>query len=154
MTEHKLTWDEPLTVQSVWEEAYRERYALKEVGWFIQLWRKDPIRRSAIAAPLFDHAYYGNAVICVNEWRVLCLSGGTLGKYFARVAKGSRAEAGEGPKKPQCRRDMYEEALRSSSTLREMLRDRTASANTTWLAERQEPVQRKPAVELEENPVP
>ena len=45
LTEHKLTWDKSLTVQSVWDEAYRERYALKEVGWVIQLWRKDAIRR-------------------------------------------------------------------------------------------------------------
>ena len=154
LTKNKLTWDKSLTDQDVWEEAYRERWAVAKVGWWIQLIRKDPIRRSAIAALFFDHAYLFNAEICLNEWRLICLSEATLDKYFTRKAKGRRAEEGEGPKKPQCRRNTYNEALRSTSTLREMLREHNASANAIWLEERQEPVQCETLVEVEENPVP
>ena len=78
----------------------------------------------------------------------------TLDRIENRGAEERSNDICEGPKKPQCNIDTWKEALRSTNTLRKMLRERTASANATWLEGRQEPVQRKPFVELEENPVP
>ena len=113
-----------------------------------------PFRRSAIAGLHFGHAYFGNAVVCLNEWRIICLSDRTLNRIGNRNQEARFNEGCEGPKKPQCRRSRYNEALRSTSTLREMLREHNASANAIWLEERQEPVQHEPLVELEGNPVP
>ena len=90
----------------------------------------------------------------LDKWKANSLTDSALDQIENRGAEGRSNERCEGPKKPQCKIDTWKEALRSSITLREMLRDRTASANATWLEERQEPVQRKPSVDLEENPVP
>ena len=86
-------------------------------------------RASALAALHFDHAYFSNVLVCFHEWRTTSLPGSTVLRICGRVAEEKWAKEGEGPKKPQCQMDTYEEALRSTSTLREMLRDRTASAN-------------------------
>lgn len=139
LTEHKLTWDESLTVQSVWEEAYRERYALAGLGEFLQQNRTSRPRASAIAALHFGHAYYFNELICFREWQSFTLPGSTVLKMFGRAAE--RKWTKEGlllPPTPQCLGDTYKEALRSTSTLREMLREHNASANAILLEERQE----------------
>ena len=82
------------------------------------------------------------------------LSIGSLSALGWRVAEERFVEEAEGPKKPQCQMDMLKEALRSTGTLREMMLNHIASANATWLGERQEPVQFEPFVGLEANPVP
>ena len=93
-------------------------------------------------------------IICFRIWKTDSLSIGSLSALGWRVAEQRFVEEAEGPKKPQCQMEMLKEAVRSTSTLREMLREHTASANATWLGERQEPVQLEPLVGLEVTPGP
>ena len=96
----------------------------KDVGHRIQLDRWSCLRRSALAGLLFGHAYFSNMVAAFHDWHW----------NIQDYERGERrsiedfVEEYEGPKKPECQMGMLKEALHSASTLREMLRMRTASA--------------------------
>ena len=126
----------------------------KDVGHRIQQDRRNFLRRSAIAGLHFGHAYFCNMVTCLYEWQNGSLSMGSWSALMERRYEEVDRRLAEGPKKPQCQIDMFREALEGTGTLREMLREHTASANATWLGERQEPVQHEPLVGPEDNPVP